>query len=766
MKKITTYLLCLLLAFLCTGITSCGANSENAGRTSDSSSALSNPVESKAEVSADDSEISGSSSALSTPVESKAEASTTDSELSNPCAGENLILTGDFENGADSWNTYLEGGAATFGVKDGALALDITRTGRVDYGVQLYYDGFSIYENAVYEISFDVTSTIERTLEWRIQLNGGDYHAYASDKITVGPDAQHISQTFTMGEPTDLAPRLCFNCGFSDGYAEGDLAHTITFDNVTLCMTDDSGVAVSDDEADSPAITLNQVGYRKEMTKTAVYRGNQPIDSFTIVPSANADQAAFTGTPEPSMHNDTSDETVQILDFSGFENEGDYRIVLADGTTSPSFTISDSVYEDLGDAILRYYDLSTCGQDVDDDVFGHAACHTAEAKLYGTDTYIDVSGGWHDAGDYGRYTVSAAKAVADLLCAYEDFGDKRLLDTARYEIEWMLKMQYDDTGGAYHKVTCATFPGFVMPEEETEELLVMPVSTTATGAFAAVMAMAAVDYRGVDEAFANACLAAAVKAQSYLDTVPEDTTGFKNPSDVTTGEYGDTCDRDERFWAIAELSRATGDSAYLEKTGTLLNDSLAGELGWAETSLYGIYAIAGDASIDSALAAKAKEMLLKKADEFVRYADADSYGSALGTDYVWGSNMVDANRGMTLLMAYRLTGDATYLSHAEKQLSYLLGNNATGYCFVTGFGDQSPEHPHHRPSVAKGTAQRGMLVGGPNSSLEDPAAQGYLDGRAPAACYIDSDQSYSTNEVAIYWDSPLVYLVWGVDAGT
>ena len=56
-------------------------------------------------------------------------------------------------------------------------------------------------------------------------------------------------------------------------------------------------------------------------------------------------------------------------------------------------------------------------------IFAHKECHNTMARIYGTDKYIDVSGGWHDAGDYGRYTVAAAKSVVDLMMAYECFPD-------------------------------------------------------------------------------------------------------------------------------------------------------------------------------------------------------------------------------------------------------------------------------------------------------------------------------------------------------
>ena len=117
------------------------------------------------------------------------------------------------------------------------------------------------------------------------------------------------------------------------------------------------------------------------------------------------------------------------------------------------------------------------------------------------------------------------------------------------------------------------------------------------------------------------------------------------------------------------------------------------------------------------------------------------------------------NNGEILCMAANVTGDETYSKLAKKQLDYLLGSNPLGYCFVTGFGTFSPNNPHHRPSQVVGSAMPGMLVGGPNKSLEDPYAKAVLSEEVPALCYVDNSQSYSTNETAIYWNSPLVYLL-------
>ena len=78
---------------------------------------------------------------------------------------------------------------------------------------------------------------------------------------------------------------------------------------------------------------------------------------------------------------------------------------------------------------------------------------------------------------------------------------------------------------------------------------------------------------------------------------------------------------------------------------------------------------------------------------------------------------------------------------------------------MTGYGSLTPTQPHHRPSQVLEQAMKGMIVGGPDSNLEDPYAKATMQGVAPAKCYVDNVQSYSCNEVTIYWNSPLVYVL-------
>ena len=151
--------------------------------------------------------------------------------------------------------------------------------------------------------------------------------------------------------------------------------------------------------------------------------------------------------------------------------------------------------------------------------------------------------------------------------------------------------------------------------------------------------------------------------------------------------------------------------------------------------------------------------MVKRANDLKERSNSDAYYNALQTDYPWGSNMVVACNGILYYMVYDLTDESEYKELAKRQMDYLLGANNLGYCFVTGYGTLSPKHPHHRPSQVAKEAVSGMLVGGPDSGLEDSYAKAVLFGQPAAMCYADNEQTYSTNEVAIYWNSSFILLM-------
>ncbi len=692
---------------------------------------------------------------------------------------EGVVIDDNFDNDKDlAWSTYSNEGDFSLKKSSGEMVVEIRRTGSLDYSCQVYRDGFELLQGGVYEISFDIRSDIERPYQWRFQLNGGDYHAYYMEEdkpITTEP--QTVKATFTMDEASDPAPRFCFNLGYFDGM-DKEAKHNIYIDNFKVTLADASNATATEGLPEAIALKVNQIGYKPGDNKKVVATTSNAVSKFEIKNTSD-NSVVYSGTfASEAVESPSGDGTTYTGDFSDFKETGTYYISVDGLDDSYQFTIAEDVYEAPAKEIVRMLYLQRCGCELTSDLAGdyaHPVCHNSTAKIYASKNTIDVSGGWHDAGDYGRYIVAGAKTVADLFLTYEESEASRgddydipesgngvpdILDEARYELEFMLKMQAE-SGGVYHKVTCAVFPGTVMPEEETAELIVCPISKTATGDFSAIMAKASVLYESYDAAFASKCLEASKKAYAYMEAnAASDKTGFKNPNSISTGEYPDAYNSDEFIWAAVELFLATGDNAYQTKASELANEDFKMGLGWADMGTYAAYDFLKDenADKDSALTKRFTDLITQAAEEALQNAKTDPYFSTL-RDYPWGSNMTIANNGMLFNMMYKLTGNKEYDDYARYQLDYLFGINPVGYCYVTGEGTLSPEHPHHRPSQAKGKAVPGMLVGGPNSEPADPYAIKVLEGRQGGACYVDNDTAYSINEITIYWNSPLIYLI-------
>ncbi|MCL6606084.1 MAG: glycoside hydrolase family 9 protein [Paenibacillus sp.] len=526
-------------------------------------------------------------------------------------------------------------------------------------------------------------------------------------------------------------------------------------------------------------VTLNQIGYPVRGQKIAVFTGSE--SRFEVVEEVT-NNVVFEGEAGSSIKDVASGVILRRGDFSAVQQPGQYRIQQGD-IRSAAFKITDKPYHDLQQGLLKAFYFYRCGVELTEEYAGpwkHKACHMSEGIVYGKpELRLDSSGGWHDAGDYGKYSGPGAKAVADLLLSYElypsaflspipipesDGHTPDILLECKVELDWLFKMQEAQCGGVYHKLTTQNFPGLdVMPEDDTAELYFSPVSATATGDFAGVMAMASRIYKPFDEMYAQKCLDAAKAAWSWLEDHPE-VTGFKNPPEISTGEYGDEEDLDERYWAAAELYRVTGEAAYHESFMKLAEQTFPKYmLGWGDMGGYGsvAYLLNGEEKAENLLYISLKEGLLTEARRLMDQSVQDGYLISLKEeDYIWGSNMLVMNNAMLLLLAEHLSGDSNFADCALDHLHYLMGRNVLDISYVTGFGDQSVMHPHHRPSVGDDVILPvpGLVSGGPDRGLHDDYVIEHLQGKPAAQCFADHDQSYSTNEVTIYWNSPAVFV--------
>lgn len=535
------------------------------------------------------------------------------------------------------------------------------------------------------------------------------------------------------------------------------------------------------------SIHIDQIGYGTKDVKKAVIAGAKG-QKFALIEEKSG-KNVFEGDLTGRINDKSSRDTVSYADFSKVQTPGSYYIFIPEMGRSYTFKIGNGIYKNVKNSMLKALYYQRCGMKLYYKYAGawqHDVCHTSKGSIYGTQKTLDGSGGWHDAGDYGKYSVPAAKAMADLMLAYETFpgafkenvnipesGNKipDILDETKYELLWLFKMQDKSSGGVYHKLTSANFPEMTtMPDADISDLIFSPVSPTATGDFAAVMAMASRVYKPFDKQLSAKCLAAAEKAWKWLQK-NKNAKQFKNPDDIVTGDYSDTSDKDERYWAAAELYRATAKKEYHDYFKDAYKNGKFDKFDFKWTDTKEVYNMSAFGTItylntdrnkvDKTIYNDIKSKFIKKADGLVSIAKADGYGVALKSDeYFWSSNMNVTDKAIFLTFANKFQPKKDYVNTAQDHLHYLFGRNALGQCYVTGFGSKPVIQPSHRPSVADGidAPVPGLVAGGPDSYMEDPSAQSALTGAAPAKCYIDDATSYSTNEIAIYWNASAVFL--------
>jgi endoglucanase len=543
------------------------------------------------------------------------------------------------------------------------------------------------------------------------------------------------------------------------------------------------------------AIRVNQLGFPPQADKLAVVT-DSAATSFEVV-AADSGKTVFQGNLGAPALWKPSAETVRLADFSALTAPGEYRIKVAGAALSDRFVIRADAYRDLNAAALKAYYMNRAGipleskyagvyarpaGHMDDKVLVHAS---AASKQRPEGSVIASPKGWYDAGDYNKYVVNSGISTYTLLAAFEQFpeyfgkqnlnipesgnGLPDILNDALWNLDWMLTMQDPNDGGVYHKLTNKNFDGMVMPDKAmTAPRYVVQKSTAAALDFAATMATASRVLKAYEQqrpGLSARMMAAAEAAWKWAEANPD--VRFKNPSDVSTGEYGDQHLEDEFAWAAAELYIGTGKDSYYRAMKP--EQTAATTPAWSDVRGLAWMSLAQHRAHLTPLADR--KLIASRIDGLAASLAAgwkrSAYRVALQEpDFVWGSNAVVLNQSMMLLQGYRLNGKADYLNAAQSGLDYVLGRNATAYSFVTGFGARPSLHPHHRPSEADkiDAPVPGFLVGGPQAGQQDqkdcPAP---YPAKLPATSYLDNVCSYASNEIAINWNAPLVYVSAALD---
>ena len=443
---------------------------------------------------------------------------------------------------------------------------------------------------------------------------------------------------------------------------------------------------------------------------------------------------------------------------------------------------------------------------------------------------LDASKGWYDAGDHGKYVVNGGISAWTMMNQYErskylgrnmaDFAVNTMslpvqetnnelpdiLDEVKWEMEFLLNMQVPDgkpyAGMAFHRMNNTAWTGIPTdPSTDPGKRYAHAPTTAATLNLAATAAQCARVFAPFDSAFADRCLAASKKALAAAKQYPErfaEYGGESNKVVITdpasggptgAGLYNDVEVSDEFFWALAELYATTKEATYKNqlKNSPVYGkfapgkdgDKVVGSLfNWQVTNLLGAASIVtvGDLEgLDSTIVAQQKSLLKQGADVFVGFANDRGYSVPLDTTATpWGSNSSVMNNMLVLGLVNDLECEQTnkYMDAFADGMTYLLGNNPNSISYVTGYGENSLQNPHHRfwanqadPNTP--TPPPGAVSGGPNSTWgttgNDDIERYLARDCAAEACFTDHIKAWSTNEITINWNSPLAWITAYLD---
>ena len=699
-------------------------------------------------------------------------------------------------------------------------------------------DACDYYYNGV--LSFEVKSNASEPLSFWIGLSS-HYHAdtvslYWTDleqykgKLIAGTD--WTSYSLPIKELLDANPDSGFDLAnlWKICVSAVKKGETVSFRNVKISSTDD--------ERQYPFIKVNQVGYSTHGAKTARISyfakfGSLDGKTYEIVDKTTG-KAVMTGKLADAEQNEhLSGESVHVIHFDELQTPGTYFIRISDTgfsaaarsprdvengletdtLTSFSFQIGDDIYNDLLTDMTKYYYYQRQGIDIEEKYAGDFArknLHPNDAQVRkwsdrdnpDAETF-DLTQGWYDAGDYGKYTSPAATSVENLLLAYDLFPDvfqdmtynipetdksnpayvdaPGYLSEIKWEIDMLLKLEHADHDGSFY-VAANYKDGTIYLEDTLHQTSDYQSgadetdlrSHLATSDMAAMLAHAYLIYKDVPAYadFAETCLETALRAWNWVN----DPANPQHPSiGAANRTYTYTQEELDRsiYWAAGSVYRAmkaagrdtSAYEAYLLKNCETENVSkcfTGASLGYhshGRSFLGFFHYLYRNPDADP----KMTEVFQKFLSWRKRTLNYDNWGTDYPDwGYWWGSNMVIAQSTMSTLLGSILTEgennipDEVILSN-ESAFNYLLGVNPISFCYVSGYGENCVQNIYSAiySRDAKLDPYRcpaGYVTEGTNPNNNRQLSK--YDGK----CYMDSDAEWTTNENTIYGNAAMIFL--------
>lgn len=728
--------------------------------------------------------------------------------------GGNLLKNSHFEDGKSlPWMTsFTSPGTGEAVVENGALCVNVEKKGTNAWDAQVRHREMIIQKGHTYSVKFKAWADKPTKVRPKVGQAGPPYGEYWAGTLSVTTEPQVFEGNFTMSGDDDRTAEFAFHFGGNLASAE-----PLKFCIDDVYLTDPQFTPPPDaEQAPLPKVRVNQLGYYPGLSKygVAVNSATAPLDWKLL----GADgKEVLAGKTKPLGMDADSGDTLHAIDFSLATTPGAGYVLEVGSDKSYPFAIGNDIYKDLKYSALAYFYHNRSGIEIKAEYVGDAkwarpAGHLSDKEVpcapeAQCDYKLDVTGGWYDAGDHGKYVVNGGISLWTMLNQYErlkdlgsslkDFDDGKLkipenanhrndlLDEARWEMEWMLKMQVPAgqkmAGMVHHKMHDKEWTALGMKPPTQAEMLrfLRPVSTAATLNLAATAAQAARIWKPIDGAFAAKCLKAAETAYAAAKQNPA--IYAKKEDTIGGGPYDDVHVDDDFYWAAAELFVTTKKPAYkadltaskyFKEVSTKDGDAPT-SMTWALTDALGTISLA---TVPGALPKPEqdaqRQLIVGAADKYLAIIAKQGYRTpfeAAGGAYPWGSNSFVLNNAIILGLAYDFSKDQKYLQGTVDAMNYIFGVNAMAQSYVTGYGANALKFPHHRfwshqVNEQFPEAPAGAVSGGPNSSIQDPYAKAAgLKGCKPQKCFVDHSEAWSVNEITINWNAPLAWLAAFLD---
>ena len=509
-------------------------------------------------------------------------------------------------------------------------------------------------------------------------------------------------------------------------------------------------------------IRINQLGYLPAEHKTGIAFSHGRIrERFELVSEASGSVVLTIKARETEMEGWGTFGHYYELDFSQADLPGQYYLESKkSGSRSQHFSISSGAYDHKQEVLLGFMRQQRCGYNP----FLDLECHQKDGcSFYGPmpdSTFVDVTGGWHDAGDQLKYLITGSYATAHMLMAYELYPDKfedrtnalgqaggngipDVLDEAKWGLDWIHKLHPAPDQLVHQVADDRDHVGWKMPDQDPsdygwgrnsyrpayfasgEPQGLNKYKSEATGVAnlagrsAAAMAMAARIWRDEldDPVFADKCM----KAAQSLYGLGKENEGFQQGNSYGAPyRYGEETWADDMEWGAAELLKTTGDPEYL--LDTIRYARMAGTVSWMPFDTaehyqfypfinmghFALHGVAEDGFKDT-LAGYYRSGI----EHCLERAGTNAFG--IGVPFIWCSNNLLTSMISQVILYEKMTGDSRYNRFLVEQRDWLFGRNPWGTSMFTGIpeGGEYPVDVHTSIWAMTKREAAGGLVDGP-----------------------------------------------------